>query len=352
MTRPSIVARLPEYGLLAALVLLVGALTATEPRFRTSDNLLTILDQASVVMIVAVPFALLLIARHIDLSVGSAIAMTGVVGARVMTSGAGPVAGIAVVLALAVLIGTVNGVLCTYLRFSPIVVTLGMLGALRGLAFVLQDDSGASEGLGHAFKYLGQGRLEFLDIPIKVLVAAAVLAVGWVVLYRTRKGRHIQAIGANPAASFLVGIKVERTALALYIATSLAVGIAALVTISDLDSGPPDVANGFELTVLTAVLLGGVAFNGGRGSILGVMLGVLFMHVLSNGFTLWGLGTDQVRVANGLVLVAAAGLQALASWLGGRAKVSAKDRGQPPGVGAVRRTGPRELASTPQGTAR
>jgi ribose/xylose/arabinose/galactoside ABC-type transport system permease subunit len=349
MTRPSIVARLPEYGLLAALVLLVGALAVTEPRFRTSDNILTILDQASVVMIVAIPFAMLLIARHIDLSVGSAIAVTGVVGARVMTSGGGTMAGIAVVLALALLIGTINGALCTYLRFSPIVVTLGMLGALRGLAFVFQDQGSASADLGHAFKYLGQGRLELLDIPIKVLVAAAVVAIGWLVLYRTRKGRHIQAIGANPAASFLVGIKVERTALGIYIATSLAVGLAALVTISDLNSGPPDVANGFEITVLTAVLLGGVAFNGGRGSILGVMLGVLFIHVLSNGFTLWGLSTNQVRVANGVVLVAAAGLQALATWLGGRSRAPARDRKAPPGNDALRRPGARELATTPKG---
>jgi ribose/xylose/arabinose/galactoside ABC-type transport system permease subunit len=193
-----------------------------------------------------------------------------------------------------------------------------MLGTLRGLAFVLQDESGASSGLPHGFKYLGQGRLELLDIPIKVLVAVAVLTLGSLFLYRTRKGRHTQAMGANPAASFLVGIKVERTALALYVALGLAVGLAALITISDLDSGPPDVANGFELTVLTAVLLGGVAFTGGRGSMLGVALGVLFIHVLANGFTLWGLSTDAVRVANGLVLVAAAGLQSLAWWLAGR----------------------------------
>lgn len=318
MTRTAVAARLPEYGLLAALGILVVALAITEPRFRTSDNVLTILDQSSVVMVVAVPFAILLIARYIDLSVGSAIAVAGVVGARVMTSGPGTLAGILIVLAVGLLVGVFNGVLCTYLRFSPIVVTLGMLGTLRGLAFVLQDDSGASEGLAHGFKYLGQGRLELLDIPIKVLVALAVLAIGSLFLYRTRKGRHTQAMGANPAASFLVGIKVERTALALYVALGLAVGLAALITISDLDSGPPDVANGFELTVLTAVLLGGVAFTGGRGSMFGVTLGVLFIHVLANGFTLWGLSTDAVRVANGLVLVAAAGLQSLAWWLGGR----------------------------------
>jgi ribose/xylose/arabinose/galactoside ABC-type transport system permease subunit len=346
MTRPAIIARLPEYGLLVALALLVGALAVTEPRFRTADNVLTILDQAAVVMIVAVPFAMLLIARHIDLSVGSAMAFTGVVGASVLTSGAGTAAGIAAVLALALLVGLVNGALCTYLRFSPIVVTLGMLGALRGLAFVFQSDGARSDGFAHGFKYLGQGRLELFDIPIKVAVAAAVLGLGWLVLYRTRKGRHVQAIGANPAASFLVGIKVERTALGLYAATGLAVGLATLITISDLDSGPPDIANGFELTVLTAVLLGGVAFTGGRGSMLGVLLGVLFIHTLANGFTLWGLSTDQVRVANGLVLVAAAGLQALAAWLGGRAKAPATgERKPPPGVGNVRRPDARALAS-------
>lgn len=316
--RPRLVDRLPELGLLVALAALVLALVATEPGFRTRSNLLLILDQSAVVLIVAVPFAMLLIARNVDLSVGSALAVCGVVGGNLLVDGTNTFLACVVVVLAAAGIGLVNGLLCTYLGFSPIVVTLGMLVALRGLAFMLQPDDRFTTGFSHAFAFLGQGRFVFGDIPIKVAIAAVVLIVGCLFLYRTRKGRHAQAIGANPSAAFLSGIHVNRTALGLYVATGLGVGLAALITISELDSSPPDIANGFEITVLTAVLLGGVAFTGGRGSLWGVLLGVLFIHTLSNGFTFWGLTTDQVRLANGLVLVLAAGLQALAAVIGGR----------------------------------
>lgn len=309
--------RLPELGLLVALAALVIALVATEPGFRTKFNLLLILDQSSVVLIVAVPFAMLLISRHVDLSVGSAVALAGVVGGNLLTGGTSALLACAVVILVAAGIGLVNGVLCAYLGLSSIVVTLGMLVALRGLAFMLQPDDEFTSGFSHAFAYLGQGRFVLGDIPIKVAIAAVVLGVACLFLYRTRKGRHAQAIGASPSAAYLSGIRVSRTALGLYVATGLGVGLAALIMISELDSSPPDIANGFEITVLTAVLLGGVAFTGGRGSLWGVALGVLFIHTLSNGFTFWGLTTDQVRLANGLVLVLAAGLQALALWIGG-----------------------------------
>jgi ribose/xylose/arabinose/galactoside ABC-type transport system permease subunit len=308
---------LPECGLLVAFLALVVALVATEANFRTSSNILEIFDQASITLIVAVPFAMLLIARHVDLSVGSAIAAIGVIGARLLNGGTNTLVACAAMLGIALLIGLVNGTLCSYLRFSPIVVTLGMLAGLRGLAFLLEDNN-YDVGFSHAFHFIGQGRFRLGDVPIKVVIAAAVVGVGAVFLYRTVGGTHVKATGANPTAAFLVGVKVKRVGLGLYVATALAVGLAAIIQISELDSGPANVSDGFELTVLTAVLLGGVAFTGGRGSLLGVVLGVLFIDTLANGFVHWGFTTDQVRMTNGGVLVLAAGMQAFAAWVGGR----------------------------------
>ena len=172
------------------------------PRFRTSDNVLTILDQSSVVMVVAVPFAILLIARYIDLSVGSAIAVAGVVGARMMTSAPGTLGGILVVLASGWRRGF-NGVLCTYLRFSPIVVTLGMLGTLRGLAFVLQDE--AAHRMGSRTGSSTSVRAASSSSTSRSRSSSRWPCSRWARCSCTgpARGGHTQAMGANPAASFL-----------------------------------------------------------------------------------------------------------------------------------------------------
>jgi ribose transport system permease protein len=316
---------LPECGLFVAFLLLVLALAATETNFRTQSNVLEILDQASITVIVGVPFAMLLIARHVDLSVGSGIAAIGVIGARLMNGGTNTLVACAAMMGVALVVGVVNGTLCSYLRFSPIVVTLGMLAALRGLAFLLESEN-YDTGFSHAFHYIGQGRFRLGDIPIKVVIAAGVVGLGAAFLYRTVGGKHVQAIGANPTASYLVGVKVKRVGFGLYVATALAVGLAAIIQISELDSGPANVSDGFEIAVLTAVLLGGVAFSGGRGSIFGVVLGALFIDTLANGFVHWGLSTDQVRLTNGGVLVVAAGMQAFSVWVGDRTRGGGRAR--------------------------
>jgi ribose transport system permease protein len=306
--------RVTEFALASALCVLVLALCVTTPRFATQENALTILAQSAKVLIVAVPFAMLLISRNVDFSVGATVALSSALVGSLMVDGelAWPLA-CALTMAAATLVGLTNGVLCAVLGLSPIVVTLGMLGFLRGLGLIIAGDSFPS-GFSHDFAYLGQGRLHFLDLPIPVVIAAFLFVVAWLFYYRTRRGRHCQVIGAGPHASFLSGIPIKRLSLSLYVATALSAGLVGLITASELDSGTAQVGVEFELTVLTAVLLGGVAFDGGRGSLVGVLLGTVFVYTLANGFTLWGLSNDATRLANGIVLVAAAGLQATAVW--------------------------------------
>lgn len=332
--------RVSETALALALAVLVVVLAATTERFATSGNLLTIAQQSAKVLIVAVPFAMLLIARYVDFSVGSTVALCCVLGGKLMDDGgmAWPLA-CALTLAAAAVIGLLNGWATAYLGFSAIVVTLGMLGLLRGLAFVLAGDR-YSSGFPHGFAYLGQGRISGIDLPIPVLLAALMFGVAWVFYYRTRRGRHAQAIGAGPTASYLSGIPSQRIVLALYVLCALAAGLVGLMTASELGSGTATVGDGFELTVLTAVLLGGVAFAGGHGTLVGVLLGTVFVYVLANGFTQWGLGTDEVRLANGGVLIVAAGLQAVAGRVAargtGEATAGLARRRRRPGRAAVR----------------
>ncbi|MGE0214257.1 ATP-binding cassette domain-containing protein [Mycolicibacterium sp.] len=315
-----------EIGLLAAFVVLVIALSVTAKGFLAVSNILLILEQMSPVLLVAVPFSLLLIARQVDLSIGSSIAVLAVVGARLIVETSIPVWIVSLlVVAGGALIGAFNGFLTARLGLSALIVTLGMLAALRGLAYVAQGDQYAS-GFGREFSFIGQGRLHFLDIPIPTVIALLVLAGGIAITNGTRWGRHVRAAGAGPDAAFLAGIRVRHVAWSIYILTGVGVGLATLIIMSNIDSGPATLASGFEITVLTAVLLGGIAFEGGRGTLIGVALGVLFLQTLSNGFTLWGLSTNQVLFANGAILVVAAALQLLAPRLRSRPTKTLHDR--------------------------
>jgi ribose transport system permease protein len=308
-----------EYGLIALLTALVAALSFTEPRFLRQSNILLILEQSSSLTIVAVPFAMLLMARHIDLSVGSALALYGVIASKLMADQAwSPIVAAPAVLVLGAGVGLVLGVLATRLSFHSFVMTLGALTAFRGLAFLLQGPR-YSAGLPHSFRYLGQGRFRFLDIPVPVAIAGGVFLVAIAYYYRTRHGSHARAVGANPAAAFVSGIDVDRMIVTLYVMVGMAVALAALIQTSKLNAGPASVGRGFELQVLTAVLLGGVAFEGGRGSLHGVVLGAVFINVFNNGLQQWGVSSNAAQMWNGMILAAAAGFPALtALWLNRR----------------------------------
>ncbi|WP_060881082.1 ABC transporter permease, partial [Streptomyces scabiei] len=208
-------------------------------------------------------------------------------------------------LAVGAAVGAVNGVLCCYLGLSPFIVTLGMLAAVRGLAQQLFPLP--LSGFGDGFAWLGGARIAGIAAP--VVVAAAVLVAGALFLAYTPTGRHVFAIGVNREAAYLSGIDVRRTPFALFVVTGTAAALAGAIKASVLDSVVAGTSGtGFELTVLTAVLLGGVALSGGSGSVLGVLLGVLFLGCLQNGLTLLSVPTFWQQMAQGVALVAGAAL--------------------------------------------
>ncbi|KUM68285.1 ABC transporter permease [Streptomyces griseorubiginosus] len=310
LTRPRLVASgglttLRRQPLIVVLGVMVAAFQLSTGSFLDPANLRGIATDAATLAIVAVPSALLVISGYLDLSVGSTLALGGLVGGWLAGQGQSPVVAVLGALAAGAAVGAVNGVLCCYFGLSAFIVTLGMLTAVRGLAQQLFPLP--LSGFGTGFAWLGGARIAGLAAP--VVVAALVLVAGALFLALTPAGRHVFAIGVNREAAHLSGIDVRRTPFALFVITGVAAALAGAIKASVLDSVVAGTSgSGFELAVLTAVLVGGVALTGGSGSILGVLLGVLFLGCLQNGLTLLDVPTFWQQMAQGSALVAGAAL--------------------------------------------
>jgi ribose transport system permease protein len=326
--------RMAANALVLGVVALFVVFSLVSDNFLSVDNLTNVSVQISVLAVVAVPTALLLIAGKVDLSVGSNLALCAVTSGLLMTHGTPIILAILAGIATGAVVGAANGAMVTYLDLSPIIVTLGALTAVRGLALTVAptpvfDFPGA-------FVSLGGG--ELTGIPNLTLVAILALLVGTVILGFMPIGRHLYAIGVNPEAAYLSGVRVKRIGFLMFVFTGAAAGLAGVMLAARLGSAPSgSLGVGFELEVLTAVILGGVAFNGGRGTMLGVLLGVVFLGVLQNGLTLENVPAATALMIKGGTLVVAAYLDRVTvrseavSMLLGSKKDGERDSTEPPG---------------------
>lgn len=304
-------------GIVAALILEIVFFSVFTDRFLTVSNFRLVLLQTSVIMILAVPSALLLLAGYVDFAIGSITGLCAVFLGQFLDASMGVALAITMVVLIAIFVGALQGFLAAPLGFSPIVVTLGFFVGVRGLVFVVSDGRTTSR-FGDTFALIGRGNVYFLDIPVPVAIAAVTLILGAIFLYRTKWGRHVVATGVNTTAAYRAGVRIKLIPMLLYVGTAVGSAIAAMILVSRLDAAPPLLGDGLELDVLSAVLLGGVAFGGGRGSLLGVIAGVLFIGLLNNGLLLLGVAPFWFRVSSGLALVAAAGIDAFGRMLEGR----------------------------------
>lgn len=294
-----------DNAILLALIMLFIAFSVSAHGFFAVDNLRDVLTESSVLTVVAVPMTFVVVGGGLDLSVGSTLALTGVIAGRMLVAHDNPVIAVVAALAVGGAVGIVNGVLISVMGYSTIVVTLGTLTAVRGLALAI----GAAPifGFSTGFDDLGQGSAG--GVPYPVIIAVATLIVGWLMLTQTPFGRHVFAVGVNRRAAFVSGVAVRKTGFLCFVATGLASGLAGIMEISRLASAPANsLGDGFEIDVLTAVLLGGVAFSGGRGSLIKVGFGILFLGLLSNGLILLNVSTPWSDVVQGTALVVGAGL--------------------------------------------
>ncbi len=296
-------------GLFVALFVLGLFFSLESSAFLTRSNLLVVLLQVSVLGIVAVPGAMLLVSANLDLSVGSVCGLSAACFGEFNKIFGWPL-GLSMIGGLAVGAGwgLMNGLLVSYLRFSPVIATLAGYTGAAGVAQWITSDETRS-GFGPAFAVLGNGQIA--GIPVPGIIFAGVFAVGVYVWYRTPVGRHLIAIGANRDAAKAVGVAVKRLPCTVYVFSGLAAAVGGLILTSQLDGASVQIGGGLELQVLTAILLGGVAFNGGRGSLWGTLAGILFIGVLEDGLILINVGPYVANVAVGAALLVAAALDVL-----------------------------------------
>lgn len=291
----------------AATIALMVYFSFNTNAFFSIGNFLAVATQNAPTFIVAVVAALLIMAGYIDLSVGSTMAVSGV-AAGLMFNTAGIVPGILVGLLVGFLVGALNGYFIGFLKYSPIVVTLGLLAAGRGFALFLAPQS----VYGFPDEVVEFGSARIFGVSYLVIVAIIVTVITMIVLNRLPVGKHIVAIGVNNRAAFLNGIKVKQITFWLYSAVGVAAAIAGLLQVARLNSAPSATLGiGFEVTILTAVLLAGIPVEGGRGAIWRVLVAAWLIAILRNGLTLMNVGVEASGIITGAVLVAAAGLEAL-----------------------------------------
>ncbi|MGE4250111.1 MAG: ABC transporter permease [Parvibaculaceae bacterium] len=321
----------PNTVLFLCLIGLVALFSTQSESFLTWSNFKIILTNDAAIGIVVAACTLLIIAGHIDLSVGSNMAFSGTLAALAVVHWGLP-DGLAMAIGVmaGMTVGAVNGLLCALLRMNPIIVTLGMLSVLRGLILlVIPTDI---YGLGDLFNYAGNG--EIAGIPILLIAVALAFGAAAVFVGATVWGRHIYALGVNPQAAFFAGLPVRGLPFALYVLTGTAAGSAGVLLVARLDgSSPGSVGLQMELQVLTIILLGGVAFAGGTGRIVGVVTAWIFLGVLRNGLTLLNVTPYFQLVVSGLALVLAAAFDSVGStllpWLDRRRAVRLR-LGSPP----------------------
>lgn len=291
-------------GVGGVLIALVVYLTITQDRFLTWQNFVNIFDAQSGVLVVAVGLTFVLLVGGIDLSLGGMIAFCSVVMAELLNDGMTPWLALGIGVLFAAAIGTlVNGVLIGKVGLSFLVVTLGTGSILRSIAQVRTD--GQSQSLFEIPLLADIQTGELGGVPYLVWFSLLVWLVGVIVLRYTGLGRMIYATGGNREAARFAGINVTGVSIAVFGIAGLLAGLAAVMNVAQLRTASPTAATGIELTAAAAVLLGGTSFMGGKGTLFGTLLGVLFLGVLQNGITLAGVSAFWQGIVSGAVLIAA-----------------------------------------------
>lgn len=295
--------------LIAVLILMTVYFSFASEYFLQVENFKNIFANAAVTGIVCIPSTFLIIAGQIDLSVGSAAAVSGMILAQVVNAH-GIVIGLLAVLLFGLALGCFNGVIVTVIGVNSLITTLGGLGFLYGVALLIGN--GQTVGMNN-FEWLGTAQP--LSIPLPIVIFAGLALLGAITLRYTKFGRSIYAIGSNPNAARVVGIRSNRIIFQTFVLSAVASALAGAVLTSQLSAGSPNSGLGLELQVVTAIVLGGASLAGGRGSIFGTVLGLLIVGILNNGLILMDVPTFWQRIAQGLMLIVAVSFDSIRAKL-------------------------------------
>ncbi len=295
---------LQKIGPFIGLLLIVAIISIMSPSFLTLNNLLNVLRQVSINALIAFGMTFVILTGGIDLSVGSILALTGAVSAGLMAGGMDPLLAMLLGLLLGAILGAINGLIIAKGKVAPFIATLATMTIYRGLTLVYTEGKPIS-GLGDsmAFQMLGKGY--FFGIPVPVVTMIIAFGVLYFILKKTTFGRRVYAVGGNEEASRLSGISVDRIKIYVYALTGALAALASLILTSRLNSAQPTAGTMFELDAIAAVVLGGTSLTGGRGWIVGTIIGALIIGVLNNGLNLIGVSSFFQQVVKGAVILIA-----------------------------------------------
>lgn len=293
-----------EFAITIALLIMIGIFSSIDPVYLKPANLIDIVEQSTINGLLAVGITFAILTAGIDLSVGSTFAVVVVSVGMLVTNGVPPVVGFIAGITIGFLLGAVNGMLITRMKLQPFIATLGMMSVYRGVAFVMTGGWPVLS-IPRSFRDFTDGEL-FFDIPISVLILFAFAGIGHVLLKRTRFGTYLYAIGGNEEATRLSGVNVERSKVIAYAICGTGAALAGMVLLGRLGSGEPTSGVTYELRAIAAAAVGGASLSGGRGTMLGTLLGAFLLSALRVGLIVMGMDTFWQYIATGVVIVVAA----------------------------------------------
>lgn len=298
-----------RYGIVAVLIVLCIALSFANQYFLTLGNIADILRQTSINGILAVGMTYVVLTAGIDLSVGSTLALAGIISASLVT---GPhphsaAFGLAAGLAVGAAVGAINGLLVARLSIPPFVATLGMLSAARGLTYIYNDGMPVTD-LPDGYLTIGTGAIA--GIPVPIIVFALVVVLFWFVLRYTTYGRYVYAVGGNAKSAKTSGISTGKILFSVYVIGGLLAGLAGIILAARTTSALPQAGMSYELDAIAAVVIGGTSLSGGTGSLGGTVVGALLIGVINNGLNLLGVSSYYQQVVKGVIIVGAVLLDA------------------------------------------
>ena len=290
----------PIFYPLIGFLLVFIIMTVVSDSFLTYNNLSNIGRQVSINAIIAVGMTFAILTGGIDLAVGSVMALSGTIMAGLMAGGMPMTVAIVAGIALGCVLGGLNGMMVAYAKMPPFIVTLAMMTIARGLALIYTGGYPIA-GIDQAFAFFGRGSV--LGIVSPIIIAVIVYAIAYIVLNHTPFGRHVYATGGNYEASRVSFFFNDTAPTEIYTISGLTSALAGLIITSRLMSGQPNAGVAFELDAIAAVVLGGAAMNGGKGTILGTLMGALLLGVLNNGLNLIGINPYVQNVIKGIIIL-------------------------------------------------
>ena len=294
---------LEKYGILVILAVMIAIFGIGNPLFLTASNFISIVRQIAVLAIITVGMSFVLISGGIDLSVGAQLAFVGVITATLCTKmNVNPLLSCVIGIVFATGTGVINGIFISNTHVPPLIATLATQQILRGAAYIISRGK-PLYGLQESVQFIGQGYIGFVPFPVIIMVIC--IALGFFVLNKTYIGRSFYVIGSSEEVGRLSGIRTKWMTTIAYGLCGFLTGVSAIIMMSRINSGRPTVANGFEMDVLTAAVLGGVSVSGGEGKLFGAMVGALIIGVLSNGLIIMNVSEYYQMVIKGIVLALA-----------------------------------------------